>query len=165
MSTTDYEDCFREQYPRLVALGAAMAGNREVARELAQEAMLRAHARWDEVGTYDAPGAWLRRVMTNLVIDHLRSRRAEESAVVRLGARQPGATDGLDVPADWAALVAPLPARQRIIVTLFYGEDLSLEQIADLLDIRVGTVKSALGKARERLAGLLGGTGDDGGNE
>lgn len=155
-----FEGCFREHFSRLVALGVAMSGSREVARDLAQETMVRAHAHWDEIRYYDVPWAWLRRVMTNLLIDHHRSRRAEGAAVVRLGARlddgrpdtaRPGPSAG-----DWAAMIAPLPPRQRAVVTLFYAEDLSIEQIAEVLHIRTGTVKSALAKARDRLASTWG---------
>lgn len=156
MAVTDFETCFREQYPKLVALGVAMGGNREVARELAQETMLRAHDRWEQVGEYEAPVAWLRRVMTNLLIDHLRSRSVERSAVDRLRARPPRSPGEPDVGPEWSQLVAPLPPSQRAIVTLYYGEDRSVDEIADILDIAVGTVKSGLAKARARLATEIG---------
>src|SRR5690606_34429533 len=92
------------------------------------------------------------RVMTNLLIDHLRSASVERSAVDRLRAR-PGPPAGEpDIGPEWSQLVAPLPPAQRAIVTLYYGEDRSIEEIADILDIAVGTVKSGLAKARTRLA-------------
>jgi RNA polymerase sigma-70 factor (ECF subfamily) len=156
----EFEECFREHFPRLVALGVAMSGSREVARDLAQETMVRAHANWAEIRHYDVPWAWLRRVMTNLLIDHHRSRRAEGAAVVRLGARLDGGRSdtGSSGPTtgDWAAMIAPLPPRQRAVVTLFYAEDLSIEQIAEAMHIRTGTVKSALAKARDRLGSTWG---------
>ena len=152
MTATDFETCFREQYPKLVALGVAMGGDREVARELAQETMLRAHDRWDQVGEYEAPVAWLRRVMTNLLIDHLRSRSVERSAVDRFGARAERSYGEPDVGPDWSRLVAPLSPAQRAIVTLYYGEDRPVDEIAEILEIATGTVKSALAKARARLA-------------
>lgn len=156
MAATDFETCFREQYPRLVALGVATCGDREVARELAQETMLRAHDRWDQVGEYDAPVAWLRRVMTNLLIDHLRSASVERTALDRFGARPARAPGEPDVGHAWSQLVAPLSPSQRMVVTLYYGEDRSVEEIAEILDIAVGTVKSGLAKARARLAAELG---------
>ena len=154
MTATSFEACFREHYPRLVALGVAMSGSREVARDLAQETMVRAHDRWDEIADYDAPGAWLRRVMSNLLIDHHRSRSAEQRALRRLPVDRElePASEG---PGEWSSLLAVLPPRQRIVVALFYGEDLSVEAIAATLDIAVGTVKSSLGKARARLAAEL----------
>lgn len=156
MTATDFETCFRVQYPKLVALGVAMCGDREVARELAQETMLRAHDRWEQVGEYEAPVGWLRRVMTNLVIDHLRTSSAERSAVGRFGARPEQLAGEPDVGPAWSQLIAPLSPAQRAIVTLYYGEDRPVEEIAEILDIATGTVKSALAKARARLATELG---------
>lgn len=149
----DFDECFRHEYPRLVGLGTAMSGSAEVARELAQETMMRAHARWDEVSAYEQPGAWLRRVMSNLLIDHHRSAEAERVAHERLQ-RAPAssvASVASEPGDDWEWLVGPLPPRQRVIVTLYYAEDRSVDEIASMLDIAPGTVKSALGKARARL--------------
>ena len=52
-----------------------MTGRRDVATDLAQETLLRAHQRWADVATFDAPAAWCRKVMVNLLIDHHRSAR------------------------------------------------------------------------------------------
>lgn len=84
VDNTRFDDMFREHYPRLVGLGVAMTGNNEFARDLAQETMLRAHQRWEEVSRYEHLGAWLRRVMANLMIDHHRKRTAEGRAYARL---------------------------------------------------------------------------------
>jgi RNA polymerase sigma-70 factor (ECF subfamily) len=162
-ATVGFEECFREHYPRLVALGASMSGSVDVGRELAQETMLRASRRWDEVASYDQPGAWLRRVMTNLLIDHHRSRAAERGAMERLARRAEVVADGPgDDDASWAVLLAELPARQRMIVTLYYADDRSIEEIAHMLGVATGTVKSSLGRARDRLHDRLTQEGRDG---
>ena len=147
-----FDECFREHYPRLVAFGTSLTGDRDSARDLAQEAFARLHANWSKVSTYDEPAAWLRRVLSNLAIDRYRSRASERRIVERLrfGATQP-ATERQPEPESWIRLVAVLPPRQRAIVTLYYGEDMAVADIAELLDINVNTVKSALAKARETL--------------
>lgn len=148
---TSFEECFREHYPSIVAYGTALTGDRDSARDLAQEAFARLHANWTKIEQYDAPGAWLRRVMANLAIDRHRSRTSERRAVDRLRNR---ATPMAASPRDddaWIRLVGELPPRQRAIVTLHYGEDMAVADIAELLDINVNTVKSALFKARETL--------------
>jgi RNA polymerase sigma-70 factor (ECF subfamily) len=145
-----YDAFFREWFPRLVSLGATMTGRRDVAHDAAQEALLRAHRRWDEVAGYGAPGAWVRKVTTNLLLDHLRSAGREHAAVERLGRR--GADLGGEPALDrWSDLVAGLPAGQRAIVTLYYADDQSVDAIADVLGIAPGTVKAQLFKAREAL--------------
>jgi RNA polymerase sigma-70 factor, ECF subfamily len=153
-----FDECFREHYSRLVALGASMSGSVEVGRDLAQETLLRASQRWDEVAGLEQPGAWLRRVMVNLLIDHHRSGSAERAALKRLNARarEVRVADPADVDdAAWCALLAALPARRRLIVELYYGDDRSIAEIAALVGISVGAVKSALGKARARLNRVL----------
>jgi RNA polymerase sigma-70 factor (ECF subfamily) len=148
---TEFEALFRDVFPRLVSLGALKTGRVDVARDLAQETMARAHARWDELSTYEAPAAWCRTVMVNLLIDHHRSRAAEQRAIDRLSEAPepaPAATPALD---EWTELVAPLPEQQRMIVTLYYADDLTVGQIAQLLDTSRGAIKAALFKARRTL--------------
>jgi RNA polymerase sigma factor (sigma-70 family) len=156
MTETGFEECFREHFPRLVALGEAMTGDSAVAHELAQESFVRLHARWETVSSYDRPEGWLRRVMSNLLVDHHRSRVAERRAVERLATRAPQDDDpGAFEPDAWSSLVAALPSRQRLVVTLFYGFDQSISEVAEAIGVSPNTVKSSLSKARETLrAGL-----------
>src|SRR4051812_26802776 len=87
--TSGFERFFREEYPRLVILLVAVTGDRAVAEELAQEALLRAHVRWDRIIRYDRPGAWVRRVALNLASHHRRRRRSEQGAFDRIGRQRP----------------------------------------------------------------------------
>jgi RNA polymerase sigma-70 factor, ECF subfamily len=155
---TEFEALFRDVFPRLVSLGALKTGRVDVARDLAQETMTRAHARWDELATYDAPAAWCRTVMVNLLIDHHRSRAAEQRAVDRLSTADTtvvAAADPTPSLDEWNELVAPLPERQRMIVTLYYADDLTVGQIAQLLDTSRGAIKASLFKARRTLRNRL----------
>lgn len=145
-----FEQLFVDEYPKLVALGLATSGDLELARDLAQETMIRAHARWDELHDYDSPAAWLRRVMSNLLIDHHRSATARRAAMQRLAADGSAGTGG-EPPTPWADLVAPLTTHQRIVATLYYAEDRAVDDIAEILGISSGTVKSTLAKIRRRL--------------
>lgn len=153
----DYDELFRDVFPRLVSLGVLKTGRVDSARDLAQETMLRAHTRWDELATYDAPAAWCHTVMTNLLVDHHRNASSEQRAVERLGRRSEVAVDrNVDAAATpaldrWHEIVAPLPDRQRLVVTLYYADDLSVSQIANLLGTSRGAVKVALFKARRTL--------------
>lgn len=156
----DFEATFREVYPRLVSLGVLKTGRFEIARDLAQETMVRAHDRWEELAGYDAPAMWCRVVMTNLLVDHSRATASQRAAVDRLGRQtadgerpiDSGATSSLD---RWNDLVRALPDRQRLTVTLYYADDLSVSQIADLLNTSRGSVKAMLFKARRTLRSRL----------
>lgn len=148
---SDFDTLFRDVFPRLVSLGSLKTGRVDIARDLAQETMARAHARWDELSTYDAPAAWCRTVMVNLLIDHHRNQAAEQRAVDRLSTSAAPAENPTPALDEWTELVAPLPDRQRMIVTLFYADDLTVGQIAQLLDTSRGAIKAALFKARRTL--------------
>ncbi len=157
----EFETTFREVFPRLVSLGVLKTGQFEIARDLAQETMSRAYDRWDELAGYDAPAMWCRVVMTNLLIDHSRATASERAAVDRLGRQtadsehrliDSGATSSL---VRWNDLVRALPDRQRLIVTLYYADDLSVGQIAKLLNTSRASVKAMLFKARRTLRSRL----------
>ncbi len=151
MTEVSFEDLFRQQYPLLVAVGVAVVGRVDVARDLAQETMARAHANWPTVIAVDVPEAWLRRVMNNLVIDHLRREQVEQRALERLERRPVPESTVTTSLTRMDELLAVLPERQRLIVALTYVCDLSVADVAAALDIAPGTVKASLWKARRTL--------------
>ncbi len=112
-----FTSMFGREYPRLVALGLALTGNRATACDLAQETLARAYRSWDRVETYELPAAWLRRVLINLAIDVSRKAHQEKAALARVG---PQATDGIDGGGgEWWATVRALPVRERLAITLY----------------------------------------------
>lgn len=143
---------------RLVGALTLATGDRGVAEELAQEALVRTWQRWDDVRTMTAPDAWTFRVGLNLASSWRRRRAAEWRANRRRGADREGHADpdGADVAAVRRA-VAALPPRQRaVVVARFYlGHDVA--GTAALLGCAEGTVKSATSHALANLrrAGLV----------
>jgi RNA polymerase sigma-70 factor (ECF subfamily) len=158
----EFDDFFRDVYPRLVGLGLAMSTPRQVAQDLAQETLIRAYEHRDRLAELDAPYGWCRRVMSNLLIDQHRSWTAERSAVDRLArqlAAKPHHDDEsvvVDLGGAWAAMVEPLSKRQRCVATLYYAEDRSVADIADDLGWSVGSVKTTLARIRRKLSQRLG---------
>lgn len=154
---TDFEVLFKEQYPRLVALGIALTSSGEVANDLAQETLARAHANWEHVSDTESPAAWLRTVMKNLVIDHYRREATNRTttATMAAAARRDSASESANGLVDDAAsmleLLELLPQRQRLVVALRYVDDLGLAEIGAVLGIATGTVKATLWKARRTL--------------
>ena len=124
--------------------------------------MWRAYQRRGELAAYESPYGWCRRVMGNLLIDHHRSITAERSATERMQARtgtalETSTPDPADLAAapNWDELVGTLSAQQRLAATLYYAEDRSVEAVAEDMGIAVGTVKSALSKARRNVRRAL----------
>lgn len=148
--TDDFDRFFVAEQPKIVALGLAWTGDREFARDLAQETLLRAYRDWGTVSALAAPGGWLHRVAINLLIDDRRWRNRREE--MRDGDRREETTE-VDEPiaAAWRAAIRALPDRQRATFVLHYVADMSHDQIADALGVTVGTVKAALAAARMTL--------------
>jgi len=149
-----FDTFYREELPAMVALAAAITGSTLVAEDLAQEAMVRAYKRWDDIGSYDKPGAWLRRVTINLALSTRQRATAEVKARLRLGRpvtleAAPSHLDGV-----WDA-VGRLPRQQRAAVALHYLEDRSVTEISEILDCSESTARVHLHRGRTALASLL----------
>ncbi len=142
------------EQPRLVAIALGWCGEPELAREVVQEALVRAYRDWQRVSELDIPAAWVRRVVINLLIDRRRSEQRDRDLMQRLGAPNIVAAPVADDQRWWEA-VRSLPDRQRATVTLHYLEDLPVAEVAGILQIAPGTVKSTLSQARDRLRQIL----------
>lgn len=135
------EFCVRE-YPRLVGALSLHCRDREVAEELAQEALVRAAGRWERVARLDSPGAWLHRVGTNLATSWLRRRGAERRAHARAGAdRGSPSGDHAEEIAVRAAVVS-LPDRQRTVLGLRFYAGLSVAETAAAMGVSEDAVKA-----------------------
>jgi RNA polymerase sigma-70 factor (ECF subfamily) len=147
---------YRQELPGVIALCVAVSRSPWVAEELAQEAFLRAYRRWDKVGGYDRPDAWVRRVALNLAASWGRRVQAETRALLRAGLRRDDRPSG-PVPDDgfWDA-IRSLPRRQAETLALYYVEDRPVGEIATVLGIEPGTVRMHLTRGRRNLATRLG---------
>jgi RNA polymerase sigma-70 factor (sigma-E family) len=143
-------------HPRLVRALTVYLGDREVATELCQEALVRAWQRWPAVAEMRSPDSWVFRVAFNLANSTLRRRLAERRAHARLrvgdASMQPASDDVLVL----RAAVDALPPRQRAAVVLRHLLDMSVEDTADALGCAPGTVKSLTAKGVMHLRDLLG---------
>lgn len=150
-----FDALYRRDFHALLALAYGLSGSRAAAEELVQDAFLAAFHRWEVIGAYDEPGAWLRRVVVNRSISGVRRRMAEARALVRLGQRRV-LPEALAPPDDelWRAVRA-LPTRQAQVVALHHLDDRPVAEVAAILDCSEGTVKSHLHRARQALAVAL----------
>jgi RNA polymerase sigma-70 factor (ECF subfamily) len=153
MERADFDTFFRQEHPRILALAVVLTRNAEAARDLTQEAFLRAYRNWDRVCGLDAPGAWVRRALINLSTDRHRRLYNEARTIEKLHTAPAHAAE--DATDQWPDAVRDLPTRQRAVVALYYVDDRSVSQIAELLRIREGTVKATLSAARANLRTAL----------
>jgi RNA polymerase sigma-70 factor (ECF subfamily) len=150
-----FERLYRREFAAVVALAYVLSGSRAAAEELAQEAFMAAHRRWDSISQYDDPAAWVRRVCANRSTSLIRRRASEARALARLAGRRV-LPDELppDAAAFWAT-VRRLPKRQSQVVALHYLDDLPVADIAAILRCAEGTVKVHLHRGRKTLAAAL----------
>lgn len=150
-----FDAFYVRELPAIVRLAFALVGCRTVAEDLAQDAFFDAYRRWQQLGGYDKPGAWVRRCVLNRAVSARRRRAVQLRYLV-------GATRDVDraesAPVRDEALwdeVRRLPRRQAQTVVLHYVEQRSTVEIAALLGISQASVKTHLQRARNTLAQRL----------
>lgn len=140
-----FDDFYRSHVDRARSLAHLITGSRMLGQEIAQDAMIAVHGAWEQL---DEPAAFLRTVVVN------RSRSVQRRLIrerLHLGRATVDTATGIpELDETWAE-VRRLPAAQRTVVVLRYYEDLSLAEIAEVLDQPLGTVKSTLHRATARL--------------
>jgi RNA polymerase sigma-70 factor (ECF subfamily) len=151
VAAADFEAFFRATYADTVRHLVRRGLEAEAAADCSQEAYIRAYARWWRLRRFDDPAAWVRRVATNLSIDLRRRNERAQRALPQLAAERRETTEGPQEPGGFEALSTRLPAQQRRVVELCYGEDLSTEEAAGRMGISSGAVRFHLTKARARL--------------
>jgi RNA polymerase sigma-70 factor (sigma-E family) len=147
----DFRGFFAQHYERLCRLGFLLTGDPAQAEDLAQDALVRTWRRWRLVGKPNNPGTYARKVLVNRHRSLLR--RALVEARYRYRDRPTeGSSDEHpeDVIVLWAA-TRRLPPRQQAVLVLRYYEDLSEAEIARVLGIPAGTVKTLARRGLARL--------------
>jgi RNA polymerase sigma-70 factor (ECF subfamily) len=159
----DFEDFYRREYRSVVGLMYTMTGAPQVAEDIAHDAFVEAFRRWDRVGQYEKPGAWVRRIaMQRASRWHTRS-LAEARALAQGFLDSDEVISGTELSVEHAELwqaVRALPRRQAQVLALYYQAQYSVGEIAETLGLAPGTVRAQLHDARRSLAKKLGADAD-----
>jgi RNA polymerase sigma-70 factor (ECF subfamily) len=160
----DFTEALREHQSMVFSIAYHFLHDRPAAEELAQDVFLQLYKSLDDLESPEHVAYWLRRVTVNRGIDSRRRLRL----MPRIGLDQVAEPAASAMPGDpflrgrLQRLVASLPENWRALVILRYQEDLENEEIARVLDMPVGTVKSQLSRAlvflREKASRVLGET-------
>ena len=155
----EFESMYRENHRRVYAIALRFARDRDRAEEIVQDAFVRA---WRALPSFNGDSrlsTWLHSVTVNAALDRVRATSRREARLDRrvdldryadeVGRAMPGA----DI--DLERAIASLPNGAREIVILHYIEGYSCAEIAELLGIVDGTVKSQLHRARTLLKEAL----------
>jgi RNA polymerase sigma-70 factor (ECF subfamily) len=152
-----FDRFYEREYRPVVTLAYVLAGSPTAAEDVAQDAFVAALRDWERVSRHPNPEAWIRRVAANRSVSSWRRRTAEIKALRRLVGWTPPPIETMSPEASevWRE-VRKLPRRQAQAVALRYLEDLSVDQIAEILECSDGAVKQHLHRARRTLAHHLG---------
>ncbi len=159
----EFEERLAECGPLAFRVARGVLRNIADAEDVAQEALLRAYRRFDRLRDRNRFRAWLVRIAFRLALDRLRSgkRREVRDTLWSQPERRPPAANAEDLAAskEFQAhlenALAELPEKLRLVLLLVAMEGHTTEEIAAMLGISTGTVKSRIFYARRQLAEKL----------
>lgn len=158
-----FETLYNRYKGQVFRTALAILNDPAAAEDVLQDCFLRFHANADRIDGSIPLSPWLHRVTVNLAYNALaRRKRSVGVAGLMLDALTPGGGSAPDRLAERAetrdavlAAIEQLSFEHRIVVILFYLSEFSVEEIAYILDCPVGTVKSRLHYARNKLRSQL----------
>lgn len=165
-----FDVLFRRHYARLVHLALRLHGNQDDAEDIVQTAFVRAYAHLKRIRDGQALLAWLYRAVVNLVRDRAKSAVQRQTVALEAMSQRPDG-DASEEPAALgdasldparvveksevqralAEAIQRLPLEFREPLVLHHLEHLGVEEIAQVLGVPVGTVKSRIARGRMRL--------------
>ena len=142
----EFEAFFRNVFPKAVGLAWRISGDRPSAEDAAVEALAKAHVRWGRIGAKPWAEAWVMRVTVNEAIRALPRPRPLVPAPVLSDP-----SDAVVLRNTLSAALRSLPRRQCEVIVLRYLLGMSEPEVAEVLGVSLGTVKTHLRRGLARL--------------
>ena len=166
-----YEPLVLEHQARIYNLALRILGNETDAWDAAQDAFLRAYTNLADFRGESRFGVWLYRLTNNICLDILRKQKRRPAVSLDAMENEDGENETLQIPderfspqeelekkelrAAVSRAMTEQPEEYRQILSLREIGGLSYEELADILNLETGTVKSRLNRARKKLCALL----------
>jgi RNA polymerase sigma-70 factor, ECF subfamily len=157
-STIDIERLVADHHEVVYRYAYRLVGSVADAEDLAQQAFLVAQERLKQLRSPEAARGWLFAILRNLFLKMVQQPQATVATNVGLNLDSIPAEEGVVELVDGATLqeaLNRLPAEFRLVLTMFYFEDCSYREIAEQLDVPIGTVMSRLARAKGQLRSKL----------
>ncbi len=169
----EFEAMMRANGPKIYTLAIRLCGNEAEGHDLAQDTFIKAWEYWGRFRGEADPGTWLYRICVNQWKNRVRSLKRrffwnhfsvdgggldDDAKVPQIASREAPLSASLETRERDQKLqeaLAQLPEEDRAILILREIDEKSYEEIAELLDIPVGTVRSRLSRGREKLRALF----------
>ncbi|MBN1513774.1 MAG: RNA polymerase sigma factor [Phycisphaerae bacterium] len=154
-----FAELYRRHYPLVFRYCAHRLFDRHAAEDLTADVFLKAVEHLDRFeGDEPALRAWLYRIATNRINEHLRTNGRRGRPVSQIGlVNDPvapyrgDAAERIELGRTLAARILALPPRQQALIVLHYFERLKLVEIADILESSPATIRSQLARALAKL--------------
>lgn len=144
------EEYFDAKAPSLRRTAYFVVRDWHTAEDMVQSAFVKLYVAWPRIRR-DSLDGYARRTVVNVCLSHLRKHRRE---LVREAIPEDVINDP-ETPFELGSALAMLPPKQRAIVALRYLDDLSIDQVADIMNVAPGTVKSQTFRALANLRKVL----------
>ncbi len=158
-STDDFRPLVERYQTGIVRYIFYLVRDQDTAEDIAQEAFVTAYQKLHQYNERYAFSTWLYRIARNLTYQHLRSRRTMPlKSEDNLPSDQPELSESLDRDIKAARIrdaVATLNPDQRTVIYLYYWEERSYKEIADILDTPINTIRTWLRRAKQELRSKL----------
>lgn len=171
--SVEFENFVRQHQDMVFGIAVRMLGDPSEAEDVAQTVFLKAYERFDDLRCSPAVGGWLRTVTTNLCLNHLTRFRARWKLFSQLRSADEGGdrpyedelvakedqNEDLERAEQNARLergIRQLPPHQRVPIVLYHFEERSYREIAEVLGVSLGKIKTDIHRGREALRTLIG---------
>ncbi len=150
----------RGERNKLYRLAMSWCGDRMLADDLVQDCMVKAWQNRHQLKDRQKSNAWMFRILHNCWMEYLRRAKPtadldEAPTPIEVGGGPEGKLEQQQLAARVRQAVSKLPLGQREVVTLVDLEEFRYAEVAQILDIPIGTVMSRLNRARKTLRGEL----------
>jgi RNA polymerase sigma-70 factor (sigma-E family) len=151
-----FEEFVGARLGALLRYATVVTWDPHLAEDVVQDVLVRAQGRWSRIAAVDAPERYVKRMIVNEFLSWRRRKAARlvplsRDRLDRLSEPVPDPTTPHDDREAMLRVIAVLPPKQRAVIALRFYEDLTVEQIADLLGSRPATVRTHLARALETL--------------
>ena len=154
----DFEGFCHDVYLPLVRMLTLYCGDRDVARDIAQESMIKVSSRWRAVQQMDNPRGWTWKVSINLANSHYRRKRVEQRSYRALhnGAELSVHERDLSLEISIRSMLQTLSPRQREALVLRYYQDMPVAEVAEVMGCSSSTVKKLAARGLAAMRDAMG---------
>jgi RNA polymerase sigma factor (sigma-70 family) len=155
----DFEGFCHDVYLPLVRMLTLYCGDPDLARDIAQESMIKVASRWHAVQQMDNPRGWTWKVSINLANSHYRRKKIEQRSYQSLHNVARVASDERDLSLEISirTMLQTLSPRQREALVLRYFQDMPLDEAAEVMGCSSSTVKKLSARGLTAMRDAMGG--------